>query len=435
MDRKILITILILIINLNFISAQINDTLDLYTKNKIHSVSVMDSIHLDTIDSNLKHLSFVKRSWTKMLSSKVYKMTYVGVPLVVGGFIVKSGDDRIRTLRNQYSNRFNVKIDDYTQYAPGVALLALKASGVPSRSSWLRMGVSDAFSAALMGLTVNTIKHSINVERPDGSNSHSFPSGHTATAFMFATMLHKEYCDASPWISIGGYAAATYTGVSRILNNKHWLSDVMVGAGIGILSTELGYYFADLIFKDKGIRKVNDEEFLDKYHNPSFLGIALGINLPLYSYTLQSGKNMWLHTGANAGVEGAYFWSPYFGVGMKLNISSFPLTIEGISETDLLDLGQIQGGAYFSYPILAQLHIGAKALLGHSQFSKCEIRNENIGNHGGISFETGVSTIIVSSKSFNMQFFANYNICPTPLSYGKGTSQFFTLGSAAAINF
>lgn len=75
--------------------------------------------------------------------------------------------------------------------------------------------------------------------RPDGSNNKSFPSGHTATAFMAATMLHKEYGGRSPWYSIAGYSMATVTGVSRMLNNKHWLSDVLVGAGIGILGVSV----------------------------------------------------------------------------------------------------------------------------------------------------------------------------------------------------
>ena len=60
------------------------------------------------------------------------------------------------------------------------------------------------------------VKHSANVTRPDGSNNHSFPSGHTAMAFMAATMLHKEYgTTRSPWYSIGGYTVATATAVSR----------------------------------------------------------------------------------------------------------------------------------------------------------------------------------------------------------------------------
>ena len=65
------------------------------------------------------------------------------------------------------------------QYAPAAVMLGMKVAGVQSRSSWGRMLVSDAFSALLMGGVVNTLKQTTNVERPDGSNKHSFPSGHT----------------------------------------------------------------------------------------------------------------------------------------------------------------------------------------------------------------------------------------------------------------
>ena len=122
--------------------------------------------------------------------------------------------------------------------APAAILLGLKAAGVPSRSSWGRMLVSDAISIALLTGVVQGLKHTTDVTRPDGTNNQSFPSGHTATAFMTATMLSKEYGHISPWVSVGAYSVATATGLMRMANNKHWLSDVMVGAGIGILSTD-----------------------------------------------------------------------------------------------------------------------------------------------------------------------------------------------------
>ena len=151
----------------------------------------------------------------------------------------------------------------------------MKVCGVESRSSWGRMLVSDAFSAGLMAAAVNSLKYSFRVMRPDGSTRNSFPSGHTATAFMTATMLHKEYGHRSPWYSIGGYTLATLTGVTRQLNNRHWMSDVMVGAGIGILATEFGYFLADLIFKEKGL-KVR-ETYVVFEHQPYDLLAALQI--------------------------------------------------------------------------------------------------------------------------------------------------------------
>lgn len=66
--------------------------------------------------------------------------------------------------------------------------------------------------------------------------------------FMCATILHKEYGMLSPWYSIGGYTLAGITGITRQLNNRHWIGDVLVGAGIGMISTDLGYFFSDLIF-------------------------------------------------------------------------------------------------------------------------------------------------------------------------------------------
>lgn len=98
---------------------------------------------------------------------------------------------------------------------------------------------------------VNALKYTTKETRPDNSSNNSFPSGHTATAFMCATILHKEYGMISPWFSIGGYTFAGLTGITRQLNNRHWIGDVLVGAGIGMISTDLGYFLSDLIFKRK----------------------------------------------------------------------------------------------------------------------------------------------------------------------------------------
>jgi membrane-associated phospholipid phosphatase len=67
--------------------------------------------------------------------------------------------------------------------------------------------------------------------RPDGSNDFSFPSGHTASAFATATVLQEHF----GWkAGLPAYAFAGFVGASRMASNKHYLSDVLVGAGIGI---------------------------------------------------------------------------------------------------------------------------------------------------------------------------------------------------------
>jgi membrane-associated phospholipid phosphatase len=85
------------------------------------------------------------------------------------------------------------------------------------------------------------VKALTGVLRPDGTTKDAFPSGHTAQVFMAATFLHKEFGRDHPLYSVLAYATATGVGVLRILNDRHWLSDVLVGAGVGILSTNLVY--------------------------------------------------------------------------------------------------------------------------------------------------------------------------------------------------
>lgn len=97
--------------------------------------------------------------------------------------------------------------------------------------------------------TVLGLKSISKIERPDGSSKNSFPSGHTTTAFAGAEFLWQEYKDKSIWYGITGYVVATGTGLFRIYNNRHWLTDVCAGAGIGILSTKLAYWLYPSINK------------------------------------------------------------------------------------------------------------------------------------------------------------------------------------------
>ena len=98
---------------------------------------------------------------------------------------------------------------------------------------------------ALFGLINNTLtqqKKGITQERrPDALSFDTFPSRHTSTAFANDEIMHQEFKDRSAWYSVAGYSLAVATGALRMLNNRHWLSDVVAGAGVGILSTRLAY--------------------------------------------------------------------------------------------------------------------------------------------------------------------------------------------------
>lgn len=334
--------------------------------------------------SNLAPLSTwgrIQRQTDKIITSNVFQMTYIGVPLIVSGLIIKNEDDHFQSLRNTYIPNFRYHYDDYLQYLPAVAMLGLKIGGVQGRSSWSRMLVSEAITASIMGATINTVKHTANVTRPDGSNNHSFPSGHTAMAFMAATMLHKEYgTTRSPWYNIGGYTVATATAVSRMLNNKHWLSDVMVGAGIGILSTEVGYFLTDLIFKDKGItHSYLGFETFNYQRNPSFFGIYMGFSLMPTKFNLAPDVRLKASPGSTAGFEGAWFMNRYIGFG-----------------------GYI--GSYLSYPVTNRFLLGTKLLIGcnYSPASRISALGVEEGKP-----ETIEKEIVNTNKAFNIGYSTN----------------------------
>lgn len=144
-------------------------------------------------------------------------------------------------------------VADVAQYLPLAFPWAMKAFGAPVRSSWGRMAVSQAFGTAFMAGGVYLTKHAVNQPRPDLSDNHSFPSGHAAWAFMGATMTAIELGDASPWYAAGAYAVATGVAVQRVVAHRHFPTDVVAGAGIGILAAELGYYLGDVIFGQRGL--------------------------------------------------------------------------------------------------------------------------------------------------------------------------------------
>lgn len=388
-----------------------------------------DSLRISTTTNFSRRLD-------KFSSSRFYQMTYIGVPLIVGGLIVKREDDHFRGLRNEYLPRFNRHLDDYMQYAPAAVMLGMKVAGVQSRSSWGRMLVSDAFSALLMGGVVNTLKQTTNVERPDGSNKHSFPSGHTATAFMTATMFTKEYGHKSPWVGVGAYSVATATGLMRMANNKHWLSDVLTGAGIGILSTEVGYYFADLIFREKGINRFANENMFDRMDKPSFVSLYLGLNIPLSGYDIDEEMEFRTSSGSSAGVEGGYFFYPYVGVGGRFTVSNTLIIVnEERAENNTFDAISLCGGSYFSYPLSSRWLIGSKLLGGYVHYPQLELTDRSVSSRSGFCMGSGVSLTFKAKEYYGIRFFLDYNLLPSHSRNSGEYMNMLTLGSSFMITF
>lgn len=135
----------------------------------------------------------------------------------------------------------NSSIDDYLIFAPYVELVALNLLKIKCRNDFINTGLLILKSELIMTAIVFPMKKLTHIERPDGSNDESFPSGHTAQAFVAASIVHKEFRHKSQWYGVGAYAIAASVGMFRMINNKHWESDVFAGAGIGILSAHLAY--------------------------------------------------------------------------------------------------------------------------------------------------------------------------------------------------
>ncbi len=375
-------------------------------------------------------------SWTWMRTNegvKPYKvmddLTFVGVPLFVAGIIAKSEKKAFRQndgTKHVLLTEFKTRIDDYTQYFGPAMTLGLKIGGVEGRSDWGRLLASSAMSYGIMAILVNSIKYTSKEMRPDGSSANSWPSGHTATSFAGATILHKEYgLTRSPWYSIAGYGVATATGVMRVLNNRHWVSDVLSGAGIGILSTELAYALSDILFKGKGLLRNDLNSDGNIVTNPSFFSVSMGVgfgskklDFDLEKFDLEGGEdskvlNLKFGTSTAVAAEGAYFFNKYIGVGGRLRVNSSPIkgwdgveqiatkdifrTILEISNDDMAELLVAKGtpgtpdyqpgiiddfnlkiqsdhltefaadlGLYFNLPLSDRFALGSKLLVGRS---------------------------------------------------------------------
>jgi membrane-associated phospholipid phosphatase len=349
-----------------------------------------------------------------------FRLLEVPAFLVIGGLVISTHDAQFRGARNHYVPEFHEIYDNFTQYVPAAVMLGLKLSGVESQSSWGQMLVADAFSIVVMAGIVNTLKYTVSRERPDASSHNSFPSGHTATAFMTATMLHKEYGYKSPWYSIGAYTFATATGLTRVLNNRHWMGDVMVGAGVGIIATEIGYMLADLVFKNKtkpATHFYDKDRSFAEYYNPSFVGMYLGMNNYIGMHENAEGESFDIKHGNKVGIEGAYFFNKYIGIGGLMTVSTSELSHKGKDHWKPLNVMSAIGGAYGSIPLSTRFNIGGKVLAGVEQVevSALSVRHAHGDTEADVtrfSLNTGLSASFLIHNYLGIKVFTDYKYLP-----------------------
>lgn len=168
-----------------------------------------------------------------------------------------------------------IKLDNYTQFAPAVLVYGLNAAGVQGEHNFRDRSIIYGTSMLITSAITVPLKHIVKEERPDESNKLSFPSGHTAIAFASAQFMFREYKDTNFLLSISGYSFAVFTGIYRMLNNKHWFGDVMGGAGFGILSTELAYWLYPKINTLLGGKKEKSQTMIMPFYQQGNMGIGL----------------------------------------------------------------------------------------------------------------------------------------------------------------
>ena len=215
-------------------------------------------------------------------NSHQFKLKKLILPSILIGYgIVGIESDQLKFFNTNIKEEVNenidkkITIDDFSQYAPVASVYALNAFGIKGKHNFKDRTIIMGTSYLIMSTTVLSLKSITHIQRPDGSAFNSFPSGHTATAFASAEFLWQEYKDVSIWYGISGYAIATATGAFRIYNDKHWLTDVVAGAGIGILSTKIAYWINPFIQKKIfNSKEKNTMSSIAPFYNGKQVGIG-----------------------------------------------------------------------------------------------------------------------------------------------------------------
>lgn len=172
-----------------------------------------------------------------------------------------------------------IKIDNVTEYLPALANYALNLCGVKGLHGYADLSIITATAYLMMAAVVYPVKDFVYSPRPGGETGfNSFPSGHAAWAFTGAEIMRREFWHVSPWIGVSGYLVATGTAFMRLYNGAHWLTDVLAGAGIGILCAEAAYWLYPAIAKHLFPSQYNRNILLSPAASPNSVGLAFSMS-------------------------------------------------------------------------------------------------------------------------------------------------------------
>jgi hypothetical protein len=153
------------------------------------------------VDTNLSHPKKIRPYIIPTLF-----ITYGVVSL--GGNPIRDLDLSTKAELTEDHPLFIARADDYTKFAPLVAMYGLDIAGVKGKNGVPDQTAMMLITTAISTTVVTSLKNKTHRLRPDGSSYNSFPSGHTTTVFAFAELLNQEFKDETPWIGYAGYTVA-----------------------------------------------------------------------------------------------------------------------------------------------------------------------------------------------------------------------------------
>lgn len=352
-----------------------------------------------------------------------WKPAVAGVPMMVVGGVTSLGESQMRRTVGPIASHSNSAIDNLAPYSPLALTGVLKLCGVETRSSWGRLAVSSAFSGVIMAGLGEGLKHAVGERRPDAMGYDAFPSGHTMTAFTCATIMSRELGWRSPWYSVGAYTAASAIGLSRVMRGRHWAGDVVFGAGLGITATNLGYLFADMIYGERGLsegyRNAGRACLPDR---PSFLGIGMEMMTGRRLRLPGSLAGMRIDCGAAVATtaEGAWFFSPRWGVGGRFRVSSAPLGVAGEEMTGKpMDAVEADCAVWFNQTLEATCALTAKVFAGAEWSMATDLGDGRvkIGSATSPTAGVGVGVIKAVRRNTALRLGAEYSFTPERLEF------------------
>ncbi len=141
------------------------------------------------------------------------------------------------------------KVQLIFKWLPVLWVLIANATGVKTKNRIIARILIIAFSEIILNSFVQPFKKLLRRRRPHSLFKYnSFPSGHTATSFSGAEILHHQVKKYSPFVSVAGYMIALITAALRLYERKHWMSDIIAGAIIGSISARLSQFTYDQLF-------------------------------------------------------------------------------------------------------------------------------------------------------------------------------------------